>query len=48
MAGSEGDFQDFWEILEFRPHAKTGKEFIEEIKNGKKILESFRRILPPL
>ena len=41
-----GDFQDFWEISSFDLTPRTGKEFIEEIKIGKKILKSFRRILP--
>ena len=40
-----GDFQDFWEISSFDLTPRIGKEFIEEIKIGKKILKSFRRIL---
>ncbi len=39
-----GDFQDFWEISSFDLTPRTGKEFIEEIKIGKKILKAFRRI----
>jgi hypothetical protein len=42
----DGDFQDFWEISNFDLTPRTGKEFVEEIKIGKKILKSFRRILP--
>ncbi len=41
-----GDFQDFWEISSFDRVPRTGKEFSEEIKIGRKILKSFRRILP--
>ena len=41
-----GDFQDFWEISSFDLTPRIGKEFIEEIKIGKKILKSFRRTLP--
>ncbi|MDA2925806.1 metallophosphoesterase [Acidobacteria bacterium AH-259-G07] len=41
-----GDFHDFWEISNFDLTPRTGKEFLEEIKIGQKILKSFRRILP--
>ena len=41
-----GDFQDFWEISSFDQAPRTGKTFLEEIKIGRKILKSFRRILP--
>ena len=41
-----GDFQDFWEISNFDLTPRTGKEFVEEIRIGQKILRSFRRILP--
>ncbi len=41
-----GDFMDFWEISNFDHTPRTGKEFLEEIRIGKKILKSFRRILP--
>jgi calcineurin-like phosphoesterase family protein len=41
-----GDFQDFWEISSFDLTPRIGKEFIEEIKIGKKLLKSFRRSLP--
>lgn len=41
-----GDFQDFWEISSFDRTPRTGKTFLEEIEIGKKILKSFRRILP--
>jgi hypothetical protein len=41
-----GDFQDFWEISSFDLTPRTGKAFLEEITIGKKILKSFRRMLP--
>ena len=41
-----GDFQDFWEISNFDRTPRGDKEFIEEIRIGKQILKSFRRILP--
>jgi len=41
-----GDFQDFWEISSFDQTPRGGEDFIEEIKIGKRILKSFRRILP--
>jgi hypothetical protein len=41
-----GDFQDFWEISSFDLTPRTGKELIEEIRIGKKILKSFRHLLP--
>lgn len=41
-----GDFQDFWEISSFDRTPKAGKDFREEITIGKKVLSSFRRILP--
>jgi hypothetical protein len=41
-----GDFQDFWEISNFDLTPRTGKSFLEEIEIGRKILKSFRQILP--
>jgi len=41
-----GDFQDFWEISSFDLTPRTGKAFLDEIRTGRKILKSFRRILP--
>lgn len=41
-----GDFHDFWEISSFDLTPRTGKAFRDEIKVGRKILRSFRRILP--
>ena len=41
-----GDFQDFWEISSFDLTPKGGKDFTQEITIGKKILKSFRHILP--
>ena len=40
-----GDFQDFWEISSFDLTPRTGKELVEEIRMGTKILKSFRHIL---
>src|SRR3989442_14579041 len=41
-----GDFQDFWEIARFDLAPRAGKAFREEITIGRRILRSFRRVLP--
>ena len=41
-----GDFLDMWEISQFDRQPKVGKTIQEEIKEGKKILNRFRAILP--
>ncbi len=41
-----GDFQDFWEISSFDLVPRAGKAFWEEVRLGRGILRSFRRILP--
>lgn len=41
-----GDFQDFWEISSFDLVPRAGKAFLEEICMGRRILRSFRHLLP--
>lgn len=41
-----GDFMDFWEISRFDLTPRGGKDFRDEIQIGRKILRSFRRLLP--
>jgi hypothetical protein len=41
-----GDFQDFWEISSFDLVPRAGKAFLEEIAIGRRILRSFRQLLP--
>ena len=41
-----GDFQDFWEISSFDLVPRAGKAFLEEIVSGRRILRSFRKLLP--
>lgn len=41
-----GDFQDFWEISSFDRTPRTGPALLDEIRQGRRILASFRRLLP--
>ena len=41
-----GDFQDFWEISNYDLTPRSGKNFLQEIEAGKRILRAFRRTLP--
>ncbi len=41
-----GDFMDFWEISTYDVTPRSKTEFVKEIEIGKRILRSFRKILP--
>ncbi|MDA2921156.1 metallophosphoesterase, partial [Desulfobacterota bacterium AH_259_B03_O07] len=41
-----GDFLDMWEVSQFDRVPKFGKSLTQELKEGRKMLQRFRKILP--